>query len=94
MAELRPEGLVNASIKLRYDGRAWQPQVRIECRNVSFAHREFPYRLERGNGWLELNDDRLQMNLSTFSENQIGPHRGRDPQSDERPDGLAAGHRR
>ena len=68
---LRPEGLVNASIKLRYDGRAWQPQVRIECQNVSFAHREFPYRLERGNGWLELNDDRLQMNLSTFSETKL-----------------------
>ena len=69
--KLQPEGLIDASIKLRYDGRAWQPQVRIQCRNVSFAHHEFPYRLEHGNGLLELKDDRLQMNLSTFSENQL-----------------------
>ena len=69
--KLRPEGLVDADIKLRYDGRAWQPQVRIECRNVSFTHHKFPYRLEHGNGLLELKDDRLQMNLSTFSENQL-----------------------
>ena len=68
--KLRPEGLIDASLKLRYDGRAWQPQVRIECRDVSFAHHKFPYRLEHGNGLLELKDDRLQMDLSTFSENQ------------------------
>ena len=69
--KLRPEGLIDASIQLRYDGRAWQPQVRIKCQNVSFAHYKFPYRLEHGNGLLELKDDRLQMNLSTFSENQL-----------------------
>ncbi|MGO9110984.1 MAG: AsmA-like C-terminal region-containing protein [Thermoguttaceae bacterium] len=69
--KLRPEGLVDASVRLRYDGRGWQPQVRIQCQNVSFAHYKFPYRLEHGNGLLELKDDRLQMNLSTFSENQL-----------------------
>jgi len=69
--KLRPEGLVDAKIKLRFDGLAWQPQVRVECKNVSFAHHKFPYRLEHGNGLLELKDDRLQMNLSTFSENQL-----------------------
>ena len=69
--KLLPEGLIDASIRLRYDGRGWTPQVRIQCRNVSFAHHKFPYRLEHGNGLLELKDDRLQMNLSTFSENQL-----------------------
>ncbi len=68
---LRPEGTIDASVKLRYDGRVWQPQVRIQCQNVSFAHHKFPYRLEHGNGVLELNNDNLQVNLSTFSENQL-----------------------
>jgi hypothetical protein len=68
---VRPEGLINAAIKLRYDGRTWQPQIRVQCQNVAFSHRMFPYRLEHGNGLLELKDDRLQMNLSTFSENQL-----------------------
>ena len=68
--ELRPEGLIDANIRLRHDGRAWQPQVRIQCQDVSFVHHEFPYRLEHGNGLLELKDDRLQMDLKTFSENQ------------------------
>ena len=61
--KIRPEGLIDANIKLRYDGRGWQPQVRIQCQDVSFAHHEFPYRLEHGNGLLELKDDRLQMDL-------------------------------
>ncbi len=68
--KLRPEGLINVNLKLCYDGRAWQPQVRIQCRDVSFAHHRFPYRLEHGNGLLELKDDRLHMDLSTRSENQ------------------------
>jgi hypothetical protein len=69
--KLRPEGIVDAKVNLRYDGRAWQPEVTIQCQNVSFAHYKFPYRLEHGRGTLELKDDRLRMNLSTFSENQL-----------------------
>ena len=38
---------------------------------MAFTHREFPYRLDRGNGQLELKDDRLQMDISTYSENQL-----------------------
>ena len=91
--KLRPEGLIDANIKLRYDGRAWQPQVRIQCQNVSFAHHKFPYRLEHGNGLLELKDDRLQMDLSTFSENQLVHIVGEIRNPTERPDGLAAGQR-
>ncbi len=69
--KLHPDGTVDASIRLRYDGRDWTPQVRIQCQNVSFAHHKFPYRLEHGNGLLELKEDRLQINLSTFSDNQL-----------------------
>ena len=91
--KIRPEGLIDANINLRYDGRAWQPQVRIQCQNVSFTHREFPYRLEHGNGLLELKDDRLQMNLSTFSENQLVHIVGEIRNPGQRSHGLAAGQR-
>ena len=67
---LWPEGVVDASIRLRYDGRDWQPRVRIKCRDVSFAHEKFRYRLEHGNGLLDLADDHLTMNLSTMSDNK------------------------
>jgi hypothetical protein len=68
----KPEGQVDARIKLHYDGRAWQPQVRIDCRRqVAFTYGDFPFRLEQGDGWLELKDDRLRIDLRTVSENQL-----------------------
>ena len=67
--ELKPEGLVNAHAQLHYDGRAWQPRVRVECQNVSFAHAMFPYQLDHANGTLDLDNGRLQMNLAAASEN-------------------------
>jgi hypothetical protein len=69
--KLRPEGLIDAKVKLRYDGRTWEPELSIECRGVSFTHYKFPYRLEHGRGMLDLKDDCLKMNLSTFSENKL-----------------------
>jgi hypothetical protein len=69
--KLQPEGLIDAKVKLRYDGRAWQPEVSIQCQGISFTHHKFPYRLEHGRGTLELKENRLTMNLSTFSENQL-----------------------
>ena len=69
--KIQPEGLIDARINLGYDGRAWQPQVSIECQNVAFTHREFPYRLDRGKGWLELKDGRLQFDIATKSEDHL-----------------------
>ena len=67
----RPEGQVDAEAKLVYDGRNWNPEVRIRCLNVSFTHHKFPYRLEHGKGMLSLKDNLLQMSLTAFSENQL-----------------------
>ena len=66
-----PEGLVDVRVKLRCDGRAWRPEVRIDCQNIAFTREEFPYRLEQGTGWLDLKDDRLELNLATFSDNHL-----------------------
>ncbi len=62
-----PAGTVDAQVQLDYDGRVWHPQVSVRCRNVSFARREFPYRLEQGQGTLELKDDVLRLRLTAYS---------------------------
>jgi hypothetical protein len=69
--ELQPEGVVDAAIGLSYDGHVWRPRVRVRCEKVSFVHERFRYRLDGGNGWLELKDDRLTIDLFTYSENQL-----------------------
>ena len=52
--------------------------MRIQCRNVSFVPHKFPYRLEHGNGSLELEDDRLTVNLSTAGQNTLARSGGED----------------
>ena len=66
----RPEGRIDADVKLAYDGRRWQPEVRVRCLDVSFIHPKFPYRLEHGKGTLFLKDDVLQLNLAACTGQQ------------------------
>jgi len=63
----RPSGLVDADVKLVFDGRAWHPDISARCLNVSFLHQKFPYRLDRGKGVLELKDDFLQVHMTAYS---------------------------
>jgi hypothetical protein len=49
-ANFLPSGRVHAELKLAYDGRTWQPEVSLQCLNVSFSYHRFPYRLERATG--------------------------------------------
>ncbi|HJT31384.1 MAG TPA: AsmA-like C-terminal region-containing protein [Pirellulales bacterium] len=65
-----PGGEFDAQLRLDYDGRRWQPQLVISCRNVSFSYYNFPYRLERGQGRLELKDNLLDIELKAFSEGE------------------------
>ena len=68
--KFRPEGQVDADVRLAYDGRNWNPEVRVRCLNVSFTHHKFPYRLEHGKGILHLKDNVLAANMTGQSENQ------------------------
>ena len=67
----RPDGQIDADVKLVYDGRRWYPQLSVRCLDVSFAHYKFPYRLEHGKGTLSLRDDVLQASLTAYSGNQL-----------------------
>ena len=67
----RPDGQIDADVKLVYDGQRWRPQLTVHCLNVSFTHHKFPYRLEHGTGTVTLADDVLQANLTASSGNQL-----------------------
>ncbi len=65
-----PSGRVNLEATLSYDGRAWKPEVSLECLDVSFTYHKFRYRLEHTTGTLRLKDDILQANLTGYRGNQ------------------------
>lgn len=66
----RPSGRVHLYLVLEYDGQHWFPEVTVECTDVSFLYAKFPYRLEHGQGRLELRNDTLWIHLTAFSETQ------------------------
>ncbi len=68
--DYRPLGQIDADVKLRYDGRAWRPDLMLRCADLSFTHHKFPYRLEHGRGTLSLRDDAMDLHLAAYSGNQ------------------------
>lgn len=62
-----PAGCVDVDVRLTCDGRTIQPDVLVQCQNVSFTYRDFPYRLEYGKGQLSLKDDVLSLVLNAQS---------------------------
>ena len=65
-----PAGTIDADVQLDYDGRTWHPQFSVRCRRVSIAHYQFPYRLEQGQGTVDLKDDVLKLQLTAYSGSQ------------------------
>jgi len=63
----RPEGVLDAEVKLAFDGRVWRSEASVRCENLSFTHYKFPYRLQYGQGAIELKDDLLELNLRGLS---------------------------
>jgi hypothetical protein len=66
----QPRGQADVTASLDYDGRAWKPEVRIDCQDASFTNYKFDYRLEHVRGALQLKDDRLAVNLVAYGERQ------------------------
>lgn len=82
-SKFMPGGEFDAQLRLEYDGQHWQPQAVIVCRNISFSYFNFPYRLERGQGRIELKDNLLDIELKAFSEGEevriVGQYRNPGP---------------
>ncbi|MFM7844230.1 MAG: hypothetical protein ACKPEY_08380 [Planctomycetota bacterium] len=57
-----PLGRFDADLDLRYDGQNWQPDIVVQCHDVSFTYHRFPYRLHGGQGLWEYRDGRLTTN--------------------------------
>ncbi|MEE8450741.1 MAG: hypothetical protein V3R99_02470, partial [Thermoguttaceae bacterium] len=68
-----PTGEINADVGLFYDGatKTLQPDLAVECLDVSFTHYKFPYRLDHGKGSITLKNDELEVHLDAFSGNQL-----------------------
>lgn len=59
-----PAGEVDAHAQLDFDGEKWSPTLHVICRDVSFTHKKFPYRLERGRGTIELKYGTLSVQMT------------------------------
>ncbi|HYW78845.1 MAG TPA: hypothetical protein VE890_04675 [Thermoguttaceae bacterium] len=68
-----PTGEINAEVGLFYDGqtKTWQPDISVECLDVSFTHNEYPYPLDHGTGTVTLKNDVLKVHLDAYSGNQL-----------------------
>jgi hypothetical protein len=67
----KPKGLVNAELKLSFDGEKWVPHFTADCRGISLTDAEkFPYMLEQTTGRVEYHPaqkgsaDRLRLDLT------------------------------
>ncbi|HEV3340848.1 MAG TPA: AsmA-like C-terminal domain-containing protein [Pirellulales bacterium] len=66
-----PAGEFDADLTLNFDGENWRPELTITCKNVSFSHHKFPYRLERAHGRVELKDKLVTIDLKAFTEGEL-----------------------
>jgi hypothetical protein len=70
-ARFQPRGLADISGRLRFDGHAWQPDLSIECHDLSLVYDRFPYRLADGSGTIVVKPDFLSVRLRTIGGGQI-----------------------
>jgi hypothetical protein len=68
--KLLPAGQIHANMHLTYDGVRWNPRVFVQCLDVSFSYHKFPYRLDQGEGTLDLKDGELNIDMTAASGNQ------------------------
>ncbi|HUE73749.1 MAG TPA: hypothetical protein VMP01_22915, partial [Pirellulaceae bacterium] len=57
--QFSPEGTINVSGSLHFDGRRWHPQLTAECLDLSVEYDRFKYRVHGGVGTIKLIYDHL-----------------------------------
>ncbi|MBR5711913.1 MAG: hypothetical protein IKX40_14250 [Thermoguttaceae bacterium] len=60
---IQPSGLITADARIKFDGRTWTPNVKLQCQNGALLYDKFPYPLSNLTGTIELNNQTLQINL-------------------------------
>ena len=69
--KLSPTGLVHLDLSLTFDGQRWQPNLKIDCVDVSFAYYKFPYRMQGGIGVIHLKENTLTVRLRALAAGQV-----------------------
>ncbi|HEY2883228.1 MAG TPA: hypothetical protein VGJ15_12360, partial [Pirellulales bacterium] len=66
--KFQPEGEININhARAAFDGQRWQLSGDVKCLNVAFRYKRFPYRMEHGEGKIELAyDPQAQQNRMTI----------------------------
>lgn len=70
-------GVVDAGLKLRFDGQNYEPQLVCHCVDTSFTYHGFPYPLTGGRGVIKYLDDALEIDLRAQSGAEDVNIRGR-----------------
>lgn len=69
--DFRPTGVVDVNASFRSAGDRVEPDVRVLCRDITFAYHKFPYRLQQCNGVLHWLGDRIRVeNLTAVAGGQ------------------------
>ncbi len=62
-----PDGKVNTTLKLRFDGQRYFPEATVDCLGVSFYYHEFPYRLQDAVGSISFKDQVVTAQLKAYT---------------------------
>lgn len=65
--DFRPSGTIDATYHWSFDGSGYHPDVRVECRDVSFAYERFPYRVENGQGLIHWKEDNIRFDVNVLA---------------------------
>ena len=65
-----PRGSADISGRLWFDGRQWQPDLTIECHDLSVAYDRFPYRVTDGKGTIRVQPGSATVRLRTMGGGQ------------------------
>jgi hypothetical protein len=68
--QFSPRGTVDLAGRLQFDGRRWQPDLTIDCHDLSIQYASFPYRTTDGVGSLALKPDALSVRLRMIGGGQ------------------------
>ncbi|MCE9524652.1 MAG: AsmA-like C-terminal region-containing protein, partial [Planctomycetales bacterium] len=62
-ARFSPQGSIDLSGSITFDGREWRPALTAKCLNLSLLYRQFPYRVGQGIGTISYAKNHLSANL-------------------------------
>jgi hypothetical protein len=66
-----PRGVVDLAGSLRFDGHTWQPNLIMQCHDLSLLYDRFPYHVSDGSGQIVLKPDFASVRLKTLGGGRV-----------------------